>query len=692
MKQQVRKILSLTTAAALTLGMVVTAHAADSGMTRGEMAKLLVEGAGLSGQAAEYAAKNSAFQDVAEGSAYEGYINLAYEKGLMSGTGSGSFRPDAKTTQLEAAAAVMQYAGVPDEMLKAWPADYEDTAVRVGLTAGLTFDGTSGVTQAQFETMLKNGSALIGKPYIGISWKSSTQNYDSFKTVIRAAGGNPVELDQVTSTAVAYDKDGKILDSYLEESGMLKQKYADQIKAKNLANSNVGEAMAGIDGVFFTGGEDVSPSLFKVPQKEANMGEEINATRDISDYTLMAYCLSKDVPTLGACRGMQVMSIVSGTGFIQDIPAYYQAKGKTYDDSHRMPADAPDRDYARHVVDIIETDSWMYDIVGADKLENVSSWHHQAVTDVAADTGLTVVAKTTVDGLDIVEAVENQSKTFCLGVQFHPENDAKLALHDNKPEEAKCDPDVCLTFFQYLVSYASGKPVIGISWGGDPADYTDIQDIIQNGGGVVTHVQQITGYDQAAAEVKKVDGIVVTGGQDINSDLYGEEHSPLLEDNNEERDIRDTSDYNLIKAAVAENVPMLTICRGMQMLNVVQGGGLIQDLPTYLEKDANVYKTHRNAPDWARHDITVEAGSKWMAEIVGGSSMKNVASWHHQVLNPQKLGEGLKVTAYGPDQVIEAVEYQANEFTLGVQFHPEADALTDAAFAAYFNTLLKYAA
>ncbi len=92
----------------------------------------------------------------------------------------------------------------------------------------------------------------------------------------------------------------------------------------------------------------------------------------------------------------------------------------------------------------------------ADKLENVSSWHHQAVTDVAAD-GTDRGGQATVDGLDIVEAVENQSKTFCLGVQFHPENDAKLALHDNKPEEAKCDPDVCLTFFQYLVSYASGK-------------------------------------------------------------------------------------------------------------------------------------------------------------------------------------------------------------------------------------------
>ena len=109
MKQQVRKILSLTTAAALTLGMVVTAHAADSGMTRGEMAKLLVEGAGLSGQAAEYAAKNSAFQDVAEGSAYEGYINLAYEKGLMVGDGQ-RIDPQGLVTREMAAATIWRLA------------------------------------------------------------------------------------------------------------------------------------------------------------------------------------------------------------------------------------------------------------------------------------------------------------------------------------------------------------------------------------------------------------------------------------------------------------------------------------------------------------------------------------------------------------------------------------------------------
>ena len=74
---------------------------------------------------------------------------------------------------------------------------------------------------------------------------------------------------------------------------MLKQEYADKVKEKDLTASNVGAVMQAIDGVFFTGGEDVSPSLFKVPEKEKNEGEEINATRDISDYMLMAYCLKR---------------------------------------------------------------------------------------------------------------------------------------------------------------------------------------------------------------------------------------------------------------------------------------------------------------------------------------------------------------------------------------------------------------
>ena len=552
----------------------------------------------------------------------------------------------------------------------------------------MEYSPNSAVNKTVFVQMMSNAKAMEGKPFIGISWKSNTQDYAAFATVIRAAGGVAVELPQITSSAVEYDSSNKVTSAYLEESGMLKQAYADQIKAKNFANTNVAQVMAEVDGVFFTGGEDISPSLFAEPQKEANHGEEINATRDISDYTLMAYCIQQDIPSFAACRGMQMMSIVSGADFIQDIPDYFAAQGAEYNDLHRMPADAPNRDYARHDVDIIDKDSLLYDVVNADVLKNVSSWHHQAVKSVEG-TGLTVTAKTTLNGVDIIEAVENKDKTFCVGVQFHPENDCSLVLYQGK--EAPCDFDTCLTFFENLVAYASEKPVIGISWGGDPVDYTDIQDIIREAGGVVTHLPQITRYEQAVSALKSVDGIVVTGGEDINPDLYGDEHSPLLEDNTEYRDIRDTSDYNLIQAAVQTDEPMLAICRGMQMLNVVCGGGLIQDLPTYLGKDDS-YRVHRNKPDWARHDITVTDTDSLLYSIVGGTSLADVASWHHQVANPQRVGQGLTVVAYGPDEVIEALEYQANDFTLGVQFHPEADALDHDAYMDFFEALLAHAA
>ena len=294
------------------------------------------------------------------------------------------------------------------------------------------------------------------KPIIGITWKANDQNYSYFKHIIRAAGGIPVELDKVTSTAVAYGGDGMIESKYLEKSGMLKQAYADVVKSKNFSKSNVEQVMRGIDGIFFTGGEDVSPSLFKVPQKEANMGEEINATRDISDYTLMAYCIENDIPTFAVCRGEQVMGIVSGCTFMQDIPSYYTERGNTYNDAHRVPAGTPNRTYARHDVDIFKIESHLYDIVGADTLKNVSSWHHQAVFSLDG-TDLITTAKTTVNGIDIVEGLENPNKTFCVGVQFHPENDCSLALYKGQADKALCDVTTCMKFFKELVKYAAER-------------------------------------------------------------------------------------------------------------------------------------------------------------------------------------------------------------------------------------------
>jgi gamma-glutamyl-gamma-aminobutyrate hydrolase PuuD len=236
----------------------------------------------------------------------------------------------------------------------------------------------------------------------------------------------------------------------VDDDGQLLQSYADEIKVRKYGDTNVAEAMKDIDAVFFVGGEDISPSLFKVPVPVDNEGEGIDATRDISDYTYMAYCIDNDIPTLAVCRGEQMMGVVCGATIIQDIPNYYKAQGVAYDHTHRMPPGTPNRDYARHDVAIDKDSKWMYNIVGSTEIKDVSSWHHLAIESVEG-TGLTVAASTNVNGIDIIEAVEYQANTFCLGLQFHPENDASLILWDKNPEAAKCDYDTCMSFFKMLV-------------------------------------------------------------------------------------------------------------------------------------------------------------------------------------------------------------------------------------------------
>lgn len=295
------------------------------------------------------------------------------------------------------------------------------------------------------------------KPVIGISWKSPTQDYEAFKKIIEAAGGIAVELPQVTSRHVPYNADKTVAADAIYPSGMLKEEYADAIKANRFDETNVKEIMKGIDGVFFTGGEDISPSLFKDPKKEENMGEGINATRDISDYTLMSYCVQKDIPAFAVCRGEQMMGIVHGVTFIQDLPVYYQSKGVYYDGLHRAPVNAWGRDYVRHDVTLLPVKSHLREIVGADKLENVSSWHHQAILSVEG-TDLIQTAET-VDkgGVSIVEGIENPTKKFCVAVQFHPENDLKHVLVEGEDPKDYMDQMIALRFFQELVKAAAQK-------------------------------------------------------------------------------------------------------------------------------------------------------------------------------------------------------------------------------------------
>ncbi len=302
--------------------------------------------------------------------------------------------------------------------------------------------------------MLQANAMVGGKPVIGISWKSNSQDYSAIKRIIELAGGVPVELSQIKSNDVKYDADGKVATSDIEKSGMLKTKQANAIKAQLLDHTNAAAVMQGVDGIFCTGGEDISPSLYKVPEKEKNHGEEINAARDVSDYTLLAYALKNDIPILAVCRNEQMMGILYGAKFIQDIPDYYKAHNKAYDDLHRMPPGTPNRDYARHDVHILPVKSHLREIVGSNELKNISSWHHQALEDISGTT-LLQTAETTDNGISIIEAIEDPSKKFCVALQFHPENDLRHVLVEKDDAKDYCDTTICMNFFKALMKAAT---------------------------------------------------------------------------------------------------------------------------------------------------------------------------------------------------------------------------------------------
>ena len=610
-------------------------------LTRGQMAALLIEKAGLADQVKDYAGKTSVFTDVAEGSEYEGYINLAYEKGFVAGIGDKKFAPDVEISQVEAAAMVERLAEVPNSVLNKWPAAYDRTAISTGLSQATQYEAAAGATKEFVDQLFTNADGMEGKPFIGISWKKDDQDYTAFHQIIAKSGGIAVELPQLK----------------------------DEAGGKQVAKE--------IDGAIVTGGQDVNPARYgeeQHPLSEDN--NEFRDVRDNSDFSLWSGLLSQDVPALGICRGMQTLNVALGGGLIQDLPTYLGKDPDEYHTHRHTP------EWARHGITVEENSRWLADIIGGMEMTDVASWHHQVLNPERLGKGVTVVAY----GPDeVIEAIEVQDHTFLMGLQFHPEVDALGG------EEAKGDVATALHFFETLVDFASDKPIIGVSWGGDPEDAMDLHKIIRKAGGVLTRMPEMTDLAKAQKAMDTIDGLVVTGGEDINPKLYGQEPDPLLEDNNEFRDIRDTSDFNLVKAAVEADKPMIGICRGMQMLNTVLKGQCIQDLPTYLGTNGDDYRVHRDKPNWARHDIELVKDAKLMNEIVDGSGLKDVASWHHQALDPEKLGENLIVGCYGPDEVIESIEMTNKEFILGVQFHPEHDALERNDLMNFFNVLVDYA-
>ena len=160
-----------------------------------------------------------------------------------------------------------------------------------------------------------------------------------------------------------------------------------------------------------------------------------------------------------------------------------------------------------------------------------------------------------------------------------------------------------------------------------------------------------------------LDGVLITGGADIDPAAYGEqshaETAPVAAD-------RDAFELALVRAAVERDLPCLGVCRGMQVLNVAYGGALEQHLPDRLEHDI-----HRgDAGEFADHRVEVEPDS--LAALAAGATHVAVKSYHHQGVS--RVGDGLRVSARAEgDGTVEAIEDARRRFLLGVLWHPEED-------------------
>jgi putative glutamine amidotransferase len=159
-----------------------------------------------------------------------------------------------------------------------------------------------------------------------------------------------------------------------------------------------------------------------------------------------------------------------------------------------------------------------------------------------------------------------------------------------------------------------------------------------------------------------VDALILAGGGDIAPAAYGGEPHETIYSVSEERD---QFEFTLARAVLTRpDMPMLCICRGMQVLNVVCGGTLHAHVPERFGDRV----AHRLPPRLtSRHPVRVEPGSR-LASILGASAL-DACSWHHQAID--RIGAGLRPLAWAEDGVIEAVEHTAHPWCIGVQWHPE---------------------
>lgn len=181
-------------------------------------------------------------------------------------------------------------------------------------------------------------------------------------------------------------------------------------------------------------------------------------------------------------------------------------------------------------------------------------------------------------------------------------------------------------------------------------------------GGLPVVLPFMTGDKALADFVDRLDGLLLTGGVDIDPSYFGEEPIPQL---GEVSPIRDEMEWKLTQEFLKKNKPIFAICRGIQVLNAVAGGTLYQDLGA---QKRNVMQHSQKAPRWhASHEVLLTAGTKLQG--IFEADRIRVNSYHHQAV--KNTAPGFVVSATAQDGIIEAIESIDHRYVVGVQWHPE---------------------
>jgi putative glutamine amidotransferase len=224
--------------------------------------------------------------------------------------------------------------------------------------------------------------------------------------------------------------------------------------------------------------------------------------------------------------------------------------------------------------------------------------------------------------------------------------------------KARSRPNIGVTAATERVSYGVWKEIPAII---SPARY--LQAVQRAGGRPVLLPPDPEDAEDPGEVLDLLDALVVTGGAgDLDPALYGDERHPETGPVQEERDAYELA---LVRGALEREMPILGICRGMQILNVAYGGTIEQHLPDVLG-----HEEHRHTPGtFADHEVRLDPGS--LAARAAGANRAPVKSHHHQGI--RDVGSGLAVTGRAADDAVEALEDPSCPFVLGVLWHPEED-------------------